>query len=105
MKKNNDNNVNGIIRSTINGSIPGGNTRSLKIINIDKFINRTFQISDQDNNMCDTTITDAIYNFEKSVLKNSLHAKFMTSLQSKNGKYDKMIIYNQLLDHLERYEQ
>ena len=62
-------------------------------------------MSNQDNNIYDTTITDAIYDFEKSVLKNSIHAKFKTSLQSKNGKYDEMIIYNQLLDHLERYEQ
>ena len=64
----------------IDGSIPDGNTRSLKIIDIDKLIDRTFQMSDQDNNMCDTTITDAIYDFERSVLKNSLHAKFKTSL-------------------------
>ena len=62
-------------------------------------------MSDQDSNMCDITITDAIYDFEKSVLKNSIHAKFKASLQSKNGKYDEMIIYNQLLDHLERYKQ
>ena len=38
------------------------------------------------------------------MLKDPLHAKFKASLQSKNGKYDEMISYNQLLDHLERQD-
>ena len=60
---------------------------------------------DAEGNMCEATVTDAVYDFEKSLLKDPLHARFKTSLKSKKGKYEEMISYNQLLEHLERHEQ
>ena len=60
---------------------------------------------DADGNMVEATVTDAVYNFEQSLLKDPLHAQFKASLKSKKGKFKEMLSYNQLLDHLERHEE
>lgn len=102
-----DDNPNGdheIIRSMIDGNIEDKASKPLKIINIDKLIGCTFKMPNQDGELCKATITKAVYNFEKSLLKDPLHAKFKASLQSKKSKYDEMISYNQLLEHLEKSE-
>lgn len=103
-----DTNDHGIICSTILPSIndptPNTTPKPLEIINIDEWIGRNFEMHDKQDNMCKATITDVIYDFQKSLLKDPLHAKFKASLQSKSGKYDEMISYNQLLEHLECHE-
>ena len=45
----------------------------------------------EDIEICKATITDVVYDFEKSLLKDPLHAKIKASLQSKNDKYNKNI--------------
>ena len=55
----------GIISSMIDNNTPTKSAKPLKIINIDKLIGQTFEMPDQDGNMCKATITDTVYDFEK----------------------------------------
>ena len=95
----------GIICSAIDDSVPTENDKPLETIDIDESMGRTFEMPDHDGNLCKATITNAVHNFEKSVLEDPPHAKFKASLQSKHGKCDEMISCNQLLEHLERHDQ
>ena len=92
------------ICSSIDGSVPKDSPRPLEMMDIDELIGCTFDMPDEDGNMCKATAVDAVHDFEKSLLKDPLHAKFRTSLKSKKGECEEIIGCDQLLEHLEWHQ-
>ena len=70
----------GIIRSTIDDSIPENSTKPMEIIDIDELIGHTFEMPDQDGEMCKAIVIDKVCDFEKSLLNDPRCTNFKTSL-------------------------
>ena len=74
----------------------------MAFIDVEDLIGKSFNIHNNDDNVSEITVMDAIKNHEENTNQSSVHTKFR--IRHIKDKYEEIITYNELMDHLNKLE-